>query len=126
MYICFQPKKKKLYVCMDVICVRIYIYICRWWQTYLVVLVVYSAWASPFELAFKKVATGSLMVVDLIVDSFFAIDIILTFFVAYLDKTTYLLVDDHKKIAVRYIIIIIIIWIYMVYFISCTCIVYFF
>lgn len=111
---------------MDVICVRIYIYICRWWQTYLVVLVVYSAWASPFELAFKKVATGSLMVVDLIVDSFFAIDIILTFFVAYLDKTTYLLVDDHKKIAVRYIIIIIIIWIYMVYFISCTCIVYFF
>ncbi|EXB60466.1 Potassium channel KAT3 [Morus notabilis] len=75
----------------------------RWWQTFLVVLVVYSAWASPFELAFKKVVTGSLMIVDLIVDSFFAIDIILTFFVAYLDKTTYLLVDDHKKIAVRYL-----------------------
>ncbi|GMN39766.1 hypothetical protein TIFTF001_008989 [Ficus carica] len=75
----------------------------RWWQTFLVVLVVYSAWASPFELAFKKVATGSLMIVDLIVNSFFVIDIILTFFVAYLDKNTYLLVDDHKKIAVRYV-----------------------
>uniref|UniRef100_A0A7N0V393 Potassium channel n=1 Tax=Kalanchoe fedtschenkoi TaxID=63787 RepID=A0A7N0V393_KALFE len=74
----------------------------RIWQTFLVVLVVYSAWASPFELAFPKVSTGSLMPVDLIVDAFFGIDIILTFFVAYLDKSTYLLVDDHKKIAIRY------------------------
>lgn len=76
---------------------------CRWWQTFLVVLVVYSAWVSPFELAFKKVATGSLLPVDLVVDAFFALDILLTFFVAYLDKDTYLLVDDHKKIAVRYV-----------------------
>ncbi|XP_062022801.1 potassium channel KAT3 isoform X2 [Rosa rugosa] len=75
----------------------------RWWQTFLVVLVVYSAWASPFELAFKKVATGSLMPVDLVVDAFFAVDIVLTFFVAYLDKSTYLLVLDHKKIASRYV-----------------------
>ncbi|XP_056167030.1 potassium channel KAT3 isoform X2 [Syzygium oleosum] len=75
----------------------------RLWQTFLVILVVYSAWASPFELAFRKVATGSLMYVDLVVDSFFAVDIILTFFVAYLDKSTYLLVDDHTKIAIRYV-----------------------
>ncbi|KAL8103976.1 hypothetical protein AgCh_028262 [Apium graveolens] len=57
------------------------------------------ACSSPFELAFKEVATGSLLLVDLVVDAFFAIDIILTFFVAYLDKSTYLLVDDHKQIA---------------------------
>ncbi|KAK6162126.1 hypothetical protein DH2020_001967 [Rehmannia glutinosa] len=75
----------------------------RWWQTFLVVLVVYSAWASPFELAFRKMSTSALMPIDLVVDAFFAIDIILTFFVAYLDKSTYLLVDDHKKIALRYI-----------------------
>ncbi|XP_061963735.1 potassium channel KAT3-like [Populus nigra] len=73
----------------------------RWWQTFLVVLVVYSAWASPFELAFKKAATGGFLPVDLVVDAFFAADIVLTFFVAYLDNTTYLLVDDHKKIALR-------------------------
>ena len=66
------------------------------------VLVVYSAWASPFELAFKKAATGGFLPVDLVVDAFFAADIVLTFFVAYLDNTTYLLVDDHKKIALRY------------------------
>ncbi|XP_059275183.1 potassium channel KAT3 [Lycium ferocissimum] len=74
----------------------------RIWQTFLVVLVVYSAWSSPFELAFKKVASGGLLLVDLLVDAFFALDILLTFFVAYLDKSTYLLVDDHKKIAFRY------------------------
>ncbi|XP_065851301.1 potassium channel KAT3 isoform X2 [Euphorbia lathyris] len=75
----------------------------RWWQTFLVVLVIYSAWSSPFELAFRKAATGALVPVDLVVDVFFAIDIIFTFFVAYLDKSTYLLVDDHKKIAFRYV-----------------------
>ncbi|XP_020964005.1 potassium channel KAT4 [Arachis ipaensis] len=75
----------------------------RLWQTFLVALVVYSAWASPFELAFRELSIGSLVPVDIIVDGFFAIDIILTFFVAYLDRSTYLLVDDHKKIAIRYI-----------------------
>ncbi|KAF5748236.1 potassium channel KAT3 [Tripterygium wilfordii] len=75
----------------------------RLWQALLVVLVVYSAWASPFELAFKAAAGGALMYVDLVVDVFFTIDIILTFFVAYLDTSSYLLVDDHKKIALRYI-----------------------
>ncbi|KAL2346822.1 hypothetical protein Fmac_000822 [Flemingia macrophylla] len=73
------------------------------WQTFLVSLVVYSAWASPFELAFRKLLVGSLLPVDLLVDAFFAVDIILTFFVAYLDTSTYLFVDDHKKIALRYV-----------------------
>ncbi|TXG62067.1 hypothetical protein EZV62_013430 [Acer yangbiense] len=80
-----------------------YDYRYRWWQTFLVVLVVYSAWASPFELAFRKAASGSLMIVDLVVDAFFAADIVLTFFVAYLDNSTYLLVADHDKIATRYV-----------------------
>ncbi|XP_058074800.1 potassium channel KAT3 [Magnolia sinica] len=75
----------------------------RWWQLFLVVLVIYSAWSSPFELAFKRVGTGTLLAVDLVVDAFFAIDIVMTFFVAYLDKSTYLLVDDPKKIAIRYV-----------------------
>ncbi|KAK8535258.1 hypothetical protein V6N13_081397 [Hibiscus sabdariffa] len=73
----------------------------RWWQTFLVVLVIYSAWASTLELAFEKTADGPLMFVDLVVDAFFAVDIVLTFFVAYLDTSTFLLVDDHGKIASR-------------------------
>lgn len=48
-------------------------------------------------------STSALLPIDLVVDAFFAIDIILTFFIAYLDKDTYLLVDDQKKIAMRFI-----------------------
>ncbi|KAK9032239.1 hypothetical protein V6N11_056513 [Hibiscus sabdariffa] len=73
----------------------------RLWQTFLVVLVIYSAWASTLELAFEKTADGPLMFIDLVVDAFFAVDIVLTFFVAYLDTSTFLLVDDHEKIALR-------------------------
>ncbi|KAH1131708.1 hypothetical protein J1N35_003086 [Gossypium stocksii] len=75
----------------------------RWWQTFLVGLVIYSAWASIFELTFDKAANGVLLFIDLVVDFFFAIDIILTFFVAYFDTSKFVLVDDHLKIAFRYV-----------------------
>lgn len=57
--------------------------ICRLWQTFLVALVVYSAWASPFELAFRELLVGSLLPVELLCGWY------------------NLLVDDHKKIALR-------------------------
>lgn len=69
---------------------------------FLVVLVIYSAWVCPFEIAFEKVGTGSFLIIDLMVNVFFATDIVITFFVAYLDPSTYLLVDDRKQIAKRY------------------------
>ncbi|XP_040953659.1 potassium channel KAT3-like [Gossypium hirsutum] len=75
----------------------------RWWQTFLVGLVIYSAWASILELTFDKAANGVLLFIDLVVDFFFAIDIILTFFVAYFDTLNFVLVDDHLKIAFRYV-----------------------
>ncbi|KAM0054707.1 putative cyclic nucleotide-binding domain, potassium channel, voltage-dependent, EAG/ELK/ERG [Helianthus debilis subsp. tardiflorus] len=75
----------------------------RAWEMFLVILVIYSAWISPFDLAFLDKKEGALRIFDNIVNGFFAIDIVLTFFVAYLDSQTYALVDDHKKIAVRYL-----------------------
>ncbi|KAI5072260.1 hypothetical protein GOP47_0012946 [Adiantum capillus-veneris] len=75
----------------------------RWWQNLLIVLVVYSAWVSPFEFGFIRNLPAKFFVVDYIVDAFFALDIIVTFFVAYLDKRTYLLVDKHSQIALRYV-----------------------
>ncbi|KAJ0780666.1 putative cyclic nucleotide-binding domain, potassium channel, voltage-dependent, EAG/ELK/ERG [Helianthus annuus] len=75
----------------------------RAWETYLVALVLYTAWVSPFEFGFLEKPERPLSIIDNIVNGFFAIDIILTFFVAYLDKSTYLLVDDPKQIAKRYI-----------------------
>ncbi|KAA0046731.1 potassium channel AKT1 [Cucumis melo var. makuwa] len=74
----------------------------RIWETFLVVLVVYTAWVSPFEFGFLKKPQSPLSVTDNVVNGFFAVDIVLTFFVAYLDKTTYLLVDEPKKIALKY------------------------
>lgn len=46
---------------------------------------------------------GLLSVIDNVVNGFFAVDIVLTFFIAYLDKTSYLLVDEPKKIAWKYV-----------------------
>ncbi|XP_020098684.1 potassium channel AKT1-like [Ananas comosus] len=74
----------------------------RGWETFLIILVIYSAWVSPFEFGFIRNPTGGLALADNIVNGFFAIDIILTFFVAYLDRATYLLIDSPKQIAWKY------------------------
>ncbi|XAR59332.1 hypothetical protein NMG60_11015129 [Bertholletia excelsa] len=75
----------------------------RAWQVFLILLVIYSAWICPFEFAFLRHQHGVIFIIDTIIDGFFAIDIVLTFFVAYLDCHSYLLVDDPKKIAKRYL-----------------------
>ncbi|KAK4435797.1 Potassium channel AKT1 [Sesamum alatum] len=74
----------------------------RTWENFLVILVFYTAWVSPFEFGFLRRPRGPLTITDNVVNGFFAIDIVLAFFVAYLDKSTYLLVDDRKLIALRY------------------------
>ncbi|KAK9111659.1 hypothetical protein Scep_019178 [Stephania cephalantha] len=64
----------------------------RWWEFLMVLMVAYTAWVYPFEIAFLKAAPGrGLYIADSVVDLFFAIDIVLTFFVAYIDPTTHLL-----------------------------------
>ncbi|KAJ3677990.1 hypothetical protein LUZ60_001793 [Juncus effusus] len=76
----------------------------RCWETFMVILVFYSAWVYPFEVAFMDSSPkGGLFIADNIVDLFFAIDITLTFFVAYIDTRTQLLVRDRKKITMRYL-----------------------
>lgn len=76
----------------------------RAWETLLVILVIYSAWICPFEFAFLPYKQDDvLLVIDNIVNGFFAIDIVLTFFVAFLDNQSHLLVDEHKKIGMRYL-----------------------
>ncbi|KAL5185978.1 Potassium channel AKT1 [Glycine soja] len=74
----------------------------RIWETFLVILVVYTAWVSPFEFGFLKKPQAPLSITDNIVNGFFFVDIVLTFFVAYIDKSTYLIVDDRKQIAWKY------------------------
>ncbi|KAJ6840306.1 potassium channel AKT1-like [Iris pallida] len=75
----------------------------RAWETFLIVLVAYTAWVSPFELGFINKPRGVLAIADNIVNGFFFIDICLTFHVAYLDRATYLLVDDRLLISSKYV-----------------------
>ncbi|XP_060208287.1 potassium channel AKT1-like isoform X1 [Lycium barbarum] len=75
----------------------------RAWNGFLVLLVFYTAWASPFQFGFLDRPHGPIDIIDNIVNLLFAVDIILTFFVAYLDKSTYSMIDDPKRIALRYI-----------------------
>nr|XP_010930758.2 LOW QUALITY PROTEIN: potassium channel AKT2-like [Elaeis guineensis] len=76
----------------------------RYWETFMVMLVAYSAWVFPLEIGFMNAAPkGGLFIADNIIHAFFAVDIILTFFVAYIEPRTQLLVQDSKKIAIRYL-----------------------
>ncbi|KAG9444091.1 hypothetical protein H6P81_015431 [Aristolochia fimbriata] len=76
----------------------------RCWEALMVALVAYSAWVYPFEIAFMNCAAkGGLFIADNIVDLFFIVDIVLTFFVAYIDSKTHILVREPRKIAVRYL-----------------------
>ncbi|XP_010910948.1 potassium channel AKT2 [Elaeis guineensis] len=76
----------------------------RCWEAFMVILVAYSAWVYPFEVAFMNSSPkGVLCITDSIIDIFFAIDIVLTFFLAYIDSKTQLLVRDPKRIAIRYL-----------------------
>ncbi|KAJ1415892.1 RmlC-like jelly roll fold [Sesbania bispinosa] len=75
----------------------------RMWDKFLLLLVFYTAWVSPFEFGFLNEPVDPISVADNFVNFFFALDIFLTFFVAYHDKTTHLLVDEPKLIAKRYI-----------------------
>ncbi|KAG0564310.1 hypothetical protein M758_8G096200 [Ceratodon purpureus] len=75
----------------------------RLWCNWLIVLVFYSAWVSPFEFGFIENPRGALLAADMVVNGFFGVDIVLTFFVAYLDPSTFLMVDNLKKIATRYL-----------------------
>lgn len=68
----------------------------------MVLLVAYTAWVYPFEVAFLKASPPRhLYIADSVVNFFFGIDIVLTFFVAYIDKRTHLLVREQRKIAKR-------------------------
>lgn len=69
----------------------------------MVLLVTYTAWWAPFELGFLQTPAWAYITADHIINLFFASDIILNFFVAYLDMQTHLLVVKHSQIATRYL-----------------------
>ena len=100
-----EKKPKPLEIWQVDLCMMIVInnnWFCRLWEKFLMLLVFYSAWVCPFEFGFLEKSKGALSITDNIVNGFFAIDIVLTFFIAYLDKSSYLFIDNPKLIAKRY------------------------
>ncbi|CAN0838238.1 Potassium channel AKT2/3 [Linum grandiflorum] len=74
----------------------------RCWEALMVMLAAYSVWFYPFELAFLDPSHHrELYLLDVATDMFFAIDILLTFFLAYVDSKTNFIVYDPKRIAKR-------------------------
>ncbi|CAN6456117.1 unnamed protein product [Victoria cruziana] len=69
----------------------------------MVFLVAYSGWIYPFMIAFLKCKPQKgLCIANSVVDLFFWIEIALTFFLAYIDPKTQNLVQDLRRIALRY------------------------
>ncbi|KAI7982805.1 Potassium channel KAT1 [Camellia lanceoleosa] len=75
-------------------------YIILAWDMFLIIFVFFTDWISLFEFAFLSYKQDVLFIINNIVNGFFATDIILTFFIAYLDSQTHILVDNPKGIAI--------------------------
>jgi hypothetical protein len=75
------------------------------WDACMSFLIFYSLFVIPFRIAFHihLTSTSGAQIFDDIVDICFAMDMIFTFFTAYEDPTTQLLVTDVKQISKRYL-----------------------
>jgi hypothetical protein len=72
------------------------------WDFITMVLLLYTATFVPFKLAFLDSGNKSIVVIDLIVDVLFGVDIIANFVTAYFEDD-YRLITSHCRIASRYI-----------------------
>lgn len=73
------------------------------WDFYIVIVLLFVAVTLPYRLAFYEKDDRTWKVVNGIVDSSFAVDIILTFFTAIPDYLTNGYITDKKKIALAYL-----------------------
>ena len=72
------------------------------WDIIITLLLLFSAIVTPFRIAFYDYDSIEWLVLDLIVDIFFAFDIICNFITAYFDSEENLIID-RKKIACTYL-----------------------
>ena len=72
------------------------------WDLLISLLIIVSAVITPYRMAYVDGNSLSWMLMELIVDGFFFIDMVLTFFSAYFDKLD-VLVDSRQKIFWNYL-----------------------
>jgi len=74
------------------------------WDACIFLCLMFTAIVTPFEVAFIQTdLTNPLFWINRVVDLFFLVDIIFTFFIPFRDPDTNVWVTDHKKIAIRYL-----------------------
>mmetsp|Transcript_15977 Transcript_15977/g.20456 ORF Transcript_15977/g.20456 Transcript_15977/m.20456 type:complete len:626 (-) Transcript_15977:304-2181(-) len=73
------------------------------WEVVVVVVMVFTTFVTPFEVAFILVSPVGLLATNIVVDTIFIIDIAFSFFLPYYDRNTGLLVTNHRKIAYNYL-----------------------
>ncbi|CAE7397644.1 unnamed protein product, partial [Symbiodinium necroappetens] len=72
------------------------------WDVGISIMIVYSVLVEPFRIGFGVEVSGAMLAIDIFVDCLFVIDIVLTFFTAYLDERE-VLVTNRLRIAQRYL-----------------------
>ena len=72
-----------------------------YWDLFISLLIVSTAIYTPYRLAYIDEETIEWVVLEVVVDTFFFLDIIFTFFSAYYDSTD-VLIDRRSKIACNY------------------------
>ena len=71
------------------------------WDIFITVVLVYTCFATPWEICFENDSTV-MVIVNIVIDVFFLIDLILTFLTAY-HTDDFETEDDHKVIAYNYL-----------------------
>jgi hypothetical protein len=73
------------------------------WDLYVIFLLLYTAFFTPYKLAFIDEETFTIYVFELIVDLSFWTDIVVNFLTAYEDPIRGKLIKDYKRIAHTYL-----------------------
>jgi len=72
------------------------------WDLFIAVLLFYTAYVTPFDVGFLETKLDGLFVINQIVNMGFVMDMAKTFFTAYFDPDTLLMVGDLSKIRNKY------------------------
>lgn len=75
----------------------------RYWDLYMVVLLLFTAAVTPFEVAFLTSAWDALFVINRLVDFGFLLDMGVNFFLGYYDENEATMIWDHKRIINKYL-----------------------
>jgi len=73
------------------------------WDLVMMICLLFTAVLTPFEVAFLQTTLDLLFIINRVVDALFACDLVMQFFLAYMDSDGQWVVE-HDRIASRYLV----------------------